>query len=68
MYGFFLDHFQRFVITLNLCVYHICMYETFQDQNRQRGIFSIFAHLVSTSVSVLLAKAMHLLFSGGMQC
>ena len=51
-----------------LCVNCICMCEISQGKNKQRKhSLSMLAYLVSTSVSVLMPKAMGMLF-GGLQC
>ena len=64
MYGFPLDHLQRLVVILysDMFAIYICM-ELFKSKAYiERHSPSMLAYLVSTSVKVLLAKAMGLLF------
>ena len=63
MYGLPLDHLQRFVTVLHYYMFTIDIsMKLLKNKKMKRQSLSMFVYLVSTSVSVLLANAMGLLF------
>ena len=63
MYWFPLDHLQKLVIFLyyHMSAIYVCM-KFSRPKQTERHTLSMFMYLVSTSVSVLLVKAIGLLF------